>query len=1276
MPGLLTRSAQFGSAQAPARSTSPDGIWSKRRDSITFDQLQKFWSELPLQARKELLRLDKQTLFEQARRNLYCSRCNGLLLEGFSQIMTYGKSLQLDSSGFQHSDRMGNRHSQSQNRNDLDEVQDPSLHPWGGLSTTKHGALTVLDCFICSKSLKTLQNVFDSARGREHERELLYPDACGGGGRGWISQGMANYGRGHGTRETCALHTARLSCDTLVDFWSALGEETRSSLLRMKEEDFIERLMHRFDSKRFCRDCRRNVIREFKELKELKRVHKEPRCTRSFCVADSAFQYEVSEDTVQADWQQYFTDTVGTYHHFEWAIGTGEGQTDILDFEDVGMNGKVQVTGLDLSSLVSCYITLRAWKLDGRCSELCVKAHALKGQDCVHRRLVVGDGFVTILEGDSIRNFFEHAEEAEEEEDDDAMDKDGNELDSDGSRSQKHAKSPELAREFLLDAATVIFKEQVEKAFREGTARQNAHCIFVCLALKLLEERLHVACKEIITLEKQTKLLEEEEKEKREEEERKERRKTKEREKKLRRKERLKEKDRERERKLNDSKSIDDALPPNSDGSSFGVPDESFITPDFVDSINEPGDIERHVSPDIVDGQSSGMSFNNIKVDAVEQHYDVDGNFLVKSGAASEHLKTLRRKLRSRKDNLLDQASNWYDRRPCYANHESTNQQDEVDSVCSSRGITNLHRPSRERFVKYNHRNCYQKFNDRCSQARVQDRFDYHSCGCNHQDDHIEKDGYHISMARSGKEIKTANKTECTQYMPRSSYRNVRFSNGCYFSDNFVNSKGKHVSDSPGKEILRKQVWEPLDARKKCPRSSSDSKITSTVCGVEPSKDIVFEKREDGCQEPIKFQSMDYMCLTGHSASSGKDDTVISCKVHEDQDNSGKLDFGTNDCQKKLGGLRKTEYCSKNDTEEELSPSKNSCSDPVRSSSSSDNCFSCLSEGDSSTSSTSAQNAGSSVNSDSEDASQQSCGRNTSMHKNDSLFKLLDKIPDNMGNTNEDNSSTTTGTGFPVESSVKYDISGETSVSARGSNDGLGFAVAPSSNCLLAVPHHSTHVPCIPSPTMGYHSHNVDSWSASCNRFMPFPQPNHYVLPSHLGFGLTANRPSDFNMHYNAVQPVTAVFDASRQLLYQTSNRGDVGHSKDQKSHGTSCGFQQLPTCVEPIGSQRFLERSFPNRQLASQPSSAGQNDNSKNCADSHTEHPSFSLFHFGGPVAAGTSAGSSIKQQNLKDENTGELVSNTTTAQVQAQTCLEEEIKVQEYCLFSSRTGTRFSFF
>ncbi|RDY05845.1 hypothetical protein CR513_10267, partial [Mucuna pruriens] len=493
MPALPQGNHQFGS----------NGFWSKNRDDVSYHRLHKFWCELSPQARQELLRIDKQTLFEHARKNMYCSRCNGLLLEGFLQIVTYGKSLQQDGAGAHFPcSRPGGLKNQNNGGSSVgnvvqDEIQDPTVHPWGGLTTTREGSLTLMDCYLYSKSLKGMQIVFDGARARERERELLYPDACGGGGRGWISQGIVSYGRGHGTRETCALHTARLSCDTLVDFWSALGEETRQSLLRMKEEDFIERLMYRFDSKRFCRDCRRNVIREFKELKELKRMRREPRCTSWFCVADTAFQYEVSDDSIQADWRQTFADTVGSYHHFEWAVGTTEGKSDILEFENVGMNGCAQVNGLDLGDLSACFITLRAWKLDGRCTELSVKAHALKGQRCVHCRLIVGDGYVTITKGESIRRFFEHAEEAEEEEDDDLMDEDGNELDGECSRPQKHAKSPELAREFLLDAATV------EKAFREGTARQNAHSIFVCLALKLLEERVHVACKEIITLEKQ-----------------------------------------------------------------------------------------------------------------------------------------------------------------------------------------------------------------------------------------------------------------------------------------------------------------------------------------------------------------------------------------------------------------------------------------------------------------------------------------------------------------------------------------------------------------------------------------------------------------------------------------------------------------------------------------------------------------------------------------------------------------------------------------------------
>ncbi|KAM0064009.1 hypothetical protein Hdeb2414_s0003g00097621 [Helianthus debilis subsp. tardiflorus] len=44
----------------------------------------------------------------------------------------------------------------------------------------------------------------------------------------------------------------------------------------------------------FCRDCRKNVFREFKDLKELECMRRESHCTSWFCVADTSFQYEDS----------------------------------------------------------------------------------------------------------------------------------------------------------------------------------------------------------------------------------------------------------------------------------------------------------------------------------------------------------------------------------------------------------------------------------------------------------------------------------------------------------------------------------------------------------------------------------------------------------------------------------------------------------------------------------------------------------------------------------------------------------------------------------------------------------------------------------------------------------------------------------------------------------------------------------------------------------------------------------------------------------------------
>ncbi|MFS7918685.1 hypothetical protein Hanom_Chr03g00204031 [Helianthus anomalus] len=273
-------------------SVSSSGVWKKHQDDVSFEGssvrfevvLLDFWSELPPQARQELLRIDKQTPFEQARKNMYCSRCNGLLLEGFMQIVMYGKSLHQDGMCSQGS---GNR------------LVTPKSHIVENVCLTS-GCLYFI--------------VLELGSGNVNYFLLMHVEEEVVGGLDFRQR----------ARETCALHTARLSVDTLVDF------------------------------------C---ILRSFE----------------------------------------------GTYTHYEWPVGTGAGKSDILDFENVGPNTRVQVNGLDLDGLNSCYITLRAWRTDGRCHEVSVKAHALNGQQCVHGRLVVGDGYVTITRGESVRRFFEHA---------------------------------------------------------------------------------------------------------------------------------------------------------------------------------------------------------------------------------------------------------------------------------------------------------------------------------------------------------------------------------------------------------------------------------------------------------------------------------------------------------------------------------------------------------------------------------------------------------------------------------------------------------------------------------------------------------------------------------------------------------------------------------------------------------------------------------------------------------------------------------------------------
>ena len=76
------------------------------------------------------------------------------------------------------------------------------------------------------------------------------------------------------------------------------------------------------------------------------------------------------------------------------------------------------------------------------------------------------------------------------------MEPDG-EDDFDSPERIRHAETPELAREALIDSVVLIFKSQVEVAFREQTAGHNALLLFVHLALAMMEEQLLNAFKEL-----------------------------------------------------------------------------------------------------------------------------------------------------------------------------------------------------------------------------------------------------------------------------------------------------------------------------------------------------------------------------------------------------------------------------------------------------------------------------------------------------------------------------------------------------------------------------------------------------------------------------------------------------------------------------------------------------------------------------------------------------------------------------------------------------------
>ncbi|KAK4789900.1 hypothetical protein SAY86_017204 [Trapa natans] len=1239
-----------------------NGIWTPDQDGVSDEQLEKFWKELSPQARKDLLKIDKQTLFEQARKNMYCSRCNGLLLEGFLQIVMYEKSFH--EGAVAHTCYNASPTSSSvqdggmcTNKGHGDAILDPSLLPWGGLTTSRDGSLTLLDCYIFTESLDELKTVFEGAVLREREREMLYPDACGGGARGWISQGTSSYGRGHGMREACALHTARLSCDTLVDFWSALGEETRQSLLRMKEEDFIERLIYRFDSKRFCRDCRRNVIREFKELKELKRMRREPRCTSFFCAADMAFEYSVSDNTIYVDWHQKFADSVASYHHFEWAVGTGEGKSDILEFENVGLNGSGLVTGLDLGGLNACFITVRAWKLDGRCTEFFVKAHALKGQPCLHGTLVVGDGFVTITRGENIRRFFEHAEEAEEEDDDDFIDKDSNELDGECSRPQKHAKSPELAREFLLDAATVIFKEQVEKAFREGTARQNAHSIFVCLALNLLQERVHIAFKEILTFEKQMKLLEEEEKDKHEEEKRKERKRMKERVKKLRRKERLKAKDKDGEQK----------------------PSQLEVTPlndiSYEDSVQSPGGEPNEVlSKSSVMGNGKSVSPRNLCLGIEDEDSLLGGNSTfeledqfnesikedndVNIGASSftagqlnfSHGKVKSRKGKVKQSIKLSDRSEFavISENGCMGNHSVQRSRNE-NYENHSRDICVSNRQLKANSQKSPCQISAFKSNEKLYNGnnRMNERLNARHCGCNQRCDYRGSTDLPVSSIRPVRESKYMIKSESAVDVSKHFHRGGKYSQSDYSHQSDGRSKSKSLTSNNNHgnkdRVYFRKMWEPLESQKRCTRSNSTSDITLISS--------VFKVEEDSSQST---KSSCELC----SSEDGGDFIEISNKNLNMRNPTNEIE----------GGCRYVPETGAIDPIE-------AASTVISSSSNSENCSPSLSEVDNNTPNMNREIPESSSTSDSEDASQQSERRKALGCNGVSGNQKVDIEVNEAMSINEAPviNQTCLGSSISAErnnsnlySSIKHfqpmSDPNSTSLYSGLNNQSISKEMQHYQNLYWQMFQNPLN--------MGYYTHqSLVSWAPfSASGFYPYASSFLCPAPAPVGCGLDAN------------QNFYAPYEGTQHLTPPAINRGPspfpnpvcppvipVNGISSPKNHQPpvqtmSQGVSDAVISKERTGLSRV------SKALEHPQHGGGKGDRP---AKPFQEDSSFSLFHFGGPIAL-SSISKSLEGGEISD--IGSVIPAETAELLQG--CNEKETFIEEYNLFATSNSPRFSYF
>ncbi|KAL0359393.1 UNVERIFIED_CONTAM: hypothetical protein Sangu_0788700 [Sesamum angustifolium] len=761
---------------------------------------------------------------------------------------------------------------------------------------------------------------------------------------------------------------------------------------------------------------------------------------------------------------------------------------------------------------------------------------------------------------------------------------------------------------------------QVEKAFREGTARQNAHSIFVCLALKLLEERVHVACKEIITLEKQMKLLEEEEKEKREEEERRERRRTKEREKKLRRKERLREKE-NREKKCAES---------NSDPVVTEVSKEES-TPCIDECVDNVGCRDSFSETDILDGE-----FGNTRDWNTSFPYD--------------HFKYSRRKLKFRKDLQRDLNLKWSDRRKGATLSENggiINKYESryhADGFESTRGLNGFSKQLRTNAAKSNIRNCSklsEKFS--CTHNRVGDRYDPHACSCNHHHDYRSRPEFHIT--RVVRDPRYVNKLESPSDLSKPYYRGNKFTQVDCAREINGRPRSKIIAANPPNT---KKVWEPLDSQKKCVRSNSDSDVTlRSTPKVEASE-------SDQLPESCSTSSDE---VTDISVHTNHEDTDVLHLTRSRAENCGDLDNG-------FLSVEKPQNHSKEDVADgELCPTKSSplgtLDSSMSSSSNSDNCSSCLSEGESNMYSN-PQNLESTSTSDSEESNQNSEGREAS-----------DCIENGITASNRvvEGQNASSGQEAKIQGPVAAATNSSGSLLKEATpdcdNGRVNVSMSAQPQCMLPQMHNqSISYPLFQAPTMGYYHQNPVSWPAApTNGLMSFPHSNHYLYANTFGYGLNGN--ARF-LQYGALQHLgPPLLNHAHVPVFQPVSQVNGVSTNEPSKVAHVSGLKEAQHSMQKVVSSDQHPANAPTGVDAGQNGKADKMDLGNN---------GFSLFHFGGPVAL--SAGFKADPVSLKDGTMGDASPNSSDNSTGGDHPSNKKDSIEEYNLFAATNGIKFSIF